>query len=77
MIDSINKKFSEQLASGDSIALASHYWPDAELLLENREVIKGKDILNASGAATRMGIQMTFSTTHKRGPGISDRNRQL
>jgi ketosteroid isomerase-like protein len=64
-IDSINLKFSEQIASGDSSALASHYWPDAELLLDNSEVVKGKDILNAWGAAIRMGIkEMTFSTTN-------------
>ena len=63
-VDSINAKFSEQIASGDSAALASHYWPDAELLLDNSEVVKGKDILNAWGAAIRMGIkEMTFSTT--------------
>lgn len=62
-IDSINKKFSEQITSGDSVALASHYWPDAELLLDNSEVVKGKDILNAWGAAIRMGVQMSFSTT--------------
>ena len=63
-IDSVNAKFSEQIASGDSSALASHYWPDAELMLDNSEVVKGKDILNAWGAAIRMGIkEMTFSTT--------------
>jgi ketosteroid isomerase-like protein len=63
-IDSINAKFSEQIVLGDSAALASHYWPDAELLLDNSEVVKGKDILNAWGAAIRMGIkEMTFSTT--------------
>ena len=63
-IDSVNKKFSEQIESGDSSALASHYWPDAELLLDNSEVVKGKDILNAWGAVIRMGIKgMAFSTT--------------
>jgi len=63
-IDSINSKFSEQIASGDSSALASHYWPDAELLLDNSEVVRGKDIIGAWGAAIRMGIkEMTFSTT--------------
>jgi ketosteroid isomerase-like protein len=63
-IDSINVKFSEQIASGDSTALASHYWPDAELLLDYSEVVKGKDILNAWGATIRMGIkEMTFTTT--------------
>jgi ketosteroid isomerase-like protein len=63
-IDSVNAKFSEQIATGDSSGLASHYWPDAELLLDNTEVVKGKDILNAWGASIRMGIkEMTFSTT--------------
>ena len=63
-IDSMNVKFSEQIASGDSSALASHYWPDAELLLDNSEAFKGKDIINAWGAAVRSGIkEMTFSTT--------------
>lgn len=52
------------IAAGDSSALASHYWPDAELLLDNSEVVKGNDILNAWGSAIRMGIkEMTFSTT--------------
>ena len=63
-LDSINTKFSEQIASGDSAALASHYWPDAELLLDNSEVVKGNDILNAWGGAIRIGVkEMTFSTT--------------
>src|SRR3954447_8140113 len=30
-IDSVNTKFSEQIAAGDSASLASHYWSDAEL----------------------------------------------
>src|SRR5215213_2650389 len=63
-LDSVNAKFSEQIASGDSVALASHYWPDAELLLDNSEVVKGKDIINAWGGAIRMGVkEMKFSTT--------------
>ena len=63
-LDSINTKFSEQIALGDSTTLASHYWPDAELLLDNSDVVKGKDIINAWGGAIRMGVkQMTFSTT--------------
>ena len=63
-VDSINEKFSEQIALGDSTGLASHYWPDAELLLDNSEVVRGKDIVNAWGAAIRMGIkEMKFSTT--------------
>lgn len=63
-IDSINLKFSEQIASADSLSLTSHYWPDAELLLDNSEVVKGKDILHAWGALIRMGVkEMSFSTT--------------
>ena len=63
-LDSVNAKFSEQIASGDTAALASHYWPDAELLLDNSEVVKGKDIINAWGSAIRTGAKgMTFATT--------------
>ena len=63
-IDSINLKFTEQFRNGDSVALASHYWPDAEILLANSETIKGKDILPAWGSMTRMGVKdFTFSTT--------------
>jgi ketosteroid isomerase-like protein len=63
-IDSVNTKFSRQLRDGDSVALASNYWPEAELLLSNSEPIKGKDILSAWGATIRMGINdMTFTTT--------------
>jgi ketosteroid isomerase-like protein len=64
-IDSINAKFSEQFAAGDSVALASHYWPDAELLLDNSEPVKGNDILNAWGSASRAGIkEISFVTTN-------------
>lgn len=63
-IDSINAKFSEQLAAGDSTALASHYWPDAELLLDNSGPVKGNDIVNAWGSFIRGGIkEMSFTTT--------------
>ena len=63
-IDSINAKFEEQVASGDSVALASHYWPDAELLLDNSDVVKGKDIINSWGQLIRMGgKEVKFSTT--------------
>ena len=63
-IDSVNSKFTEQFRAGDSVALASYYWSDAEILLSNSEAIKGKDILPAWGSMTRMGIKdFTFSTT--------------
>jgi ketosteroid isomerase-like protein len=39
--------------------------------LDNSEAVKGKDILNAWGAAIRMGIkEMTFSTTDIRGNSV-------
>jgi ketosteroid isomerase-like protein len=67
-IDSINTKFTGQFRVGDSVALASHYWPDAEILLSNSEAIKGNDILPAWGSMTRMGIKdFTFSTTDIKG----------
>ncbi len=63
-IDSINAKFSEQFRAADSAALASHYWPDAEILLSNSDAIKGPEILGAWGSMTRMGIPyFTFTTT--------------
>src|SRR5512133_3193507 len=63
-IDSTNTKFAEQIASGDSVALAANYWPDAELMLDNSETVKGNDIINAWGSALRMGLkEMTFTTT--------------
>jgi ketosteroid isomerase-like protein len=70
-IDSINAKFSQQLAAGDSAALASHYWPDAELLLDNSEPVKGKDIINAWGGAIRMGMkEINLSTTDIKGDSL-------
>ena len=63
-IDSINTKFSEQIMNGDSVALASHYAPDAELLFSNSEPIKGKDIVTAWGSMIRSGTRnMIFTTT--------------
>jgi ketosteroid isomerase-like protein len=67
-LDSINTKFSEQIADGDSSALASHHWPDAELLLDNSEPVKGDKIENAWANALQMGVkEMTFSTTDIKG----------
>ena len=34
-LDSANTQFSQQIAAGDSVGLASQYWPDAELLFDN------------------------------------------
>jgi ketosteroid isomerase-like protein len=63
-IDSVNAKFSQQIAAGDSSALAANYWPDAELLMGSIDVIKGADILPAWGYSIRAGLkEMSFSTT--------------
>ena len=63
-LDSSNRKFSEQFAAGDSAAVASNYWPDAELLLDNMDAIKGNGIANAWGAAMRAGMkELSISTT--------------
>jgi ketosteroid isomerase-like protein len=63
-IDSVNSLFAKDVALGDSVALGSFYWPDAELILDNTDPIKGSDIVKAWGAATRMGLkEMSFTTT--------------
>lgn len=63
-IDSMNAQFSEQVAAGDTLALASHYWPEAELLMDNSEVIKGNEIMAAWSSFIRSGLkEMSFSTT--------------
>ena len=67
-IDSVNTKFTEQIAAGDSSALASHYWPDAEILLDNSEPIKGGGIQSAWASFIRSGVkEMTFVTTDIKG----------
>jgi ketosteroid isomerase-like protein len=63
LIDSVNQKFTEEVLSGDSVALASHYWPDAELMLDNSETVKGKDAIPAWGAMIRMGIKHFITQT--------------
>ncbi len=63
-IDSINLKFTEQVLNGDSVALASHYWPDAELMFSNSESVKGTDAIGVWGEMISMGIKhFTFQTT--------------
>ncbi|HEY6954797.1 MAG TPA: DUF4440 domain-containing protein [Flavisolibacter sp.] len=67
-IDSLNAKFEEQLASGDSARLASHYAPDGKILLANGEPISGKDILAAWGGMIRSGVNhWKFVTTDLKG----------
>lgn len=63
-IDSINTKFTEELKNGDSIALGSHYWPDAELFFSHSEPVKGKDIISSWGSTINMGLRdFTLTTT--------------
>jgi len=87
-IDSINIKFTEELRNGDSVALGSHYWPDAELFFSNSEPIKGKEIISAWGSTIRMGLRdFTFTTTDITGDNnflietgayeIKDKNKTL
>jgi ketosteroid isomerase-like protein len=69
-IDSINAKFTEEFKKGDSVALASHYSTDAEMLFANSEPIKRKDILSEWGGMLRTGIKdFTFATTDITGSG--------
>ena len=63
-IDSINAKFSEEIKKGDSVALATHYSSDAELVFGNYEPAKGKDILSAWGSTINSGVKdAKFITT--------------
>ena len=67
-IDSINAKFSEAIKNGDSTWVASQYGPDAEILLEKSEPIKGKDILVMWGGVARSQTRdWTFTTTDLQG----------
>lgn len=67
-IDSVNTKISGDYRKGDSVALAAYYWPDAELLLDNSEPLKGKDLVPVWGGMIRSGIrEFTFTTTDIRG----------
>src|SRR5688500_14404420 len=62
-LDSANTNFSQQIAAGDSVGLASQYWPDAELLFDNMEPIKGDDILRTWGSTIRSGVKEMKCTT--------------
>src|SRR6266536_3479437 len=63
-IDSINAKWVEELKKGDSVAIASHYGPDAKILLSNGEPITGSNILSMWGGMIRAGMRdCKFVTT--------------
>jgi ketosteroid isomerase-like protein len=67
-IDSINSKFSEAIKNGDSTWVASQYSPDAEILMEKSDLIKGKDILGMWGGVARSNTRdWTFTTTDLQG----------
>ncbi|MFL5748793.1 MAG: YybH family protein [Niastella sp.] len=62
-IESDNKKFEEEMKKGDSNALAAHYGPDAWLMFDNSEPMKGKDITSGWGGAIRAGVKGIKVTT--------------
>ena len=67
-IDSINAMWVEELKKGDSVAIASHYGPDAKILLSNSEPVSGKDILSTWGGTIRSGLtDWKFVTTDLEG----------
>lgn len=87
-IDSINTKWVEELKKGDSASIASHYGPDAKILLPNGEPIQGKDILSTWGGIIRSGLtDWKFATTDLEGNSdylvetgtyeINDANKKL
>ena len=68
LVDSLNQKFSSEIAASDSTSLGSHYWPDAELMLDNMDPIKGSDVTMAWGGAIRSGIRkLNLTTTDVKG----------
>lgn len=63
-IDSINVKWMEELKKGDSTAIASHYGPDAKILLSNSEPVSGAGIAAMWGSVIRSGMtDWKFATT--------------
>ena len=69
-IDSINTRVTELFRAKDSVALAAFYWPDAEMLPENAETVKGDQILSTWGEWVRSGAsEFTFKVTDLRGEG--------
>lgn len=54
----------EQLKTGDSVTIASHYAPDGKILVTNGEPISSDGILAAWGAMIRGGLRdWKFVTT--------------
>jgi ketosteroid isomerase-like protein len=67
-IDSINTKWVEELKKGDSTTIASHYGPDAKILLTNGEPLSGSGILAMWGNIIRAGMtDWKFVTTDLEG----------
>ena len=63
-IDSINAKWVEELKKGDSTTIASHYSPDAKILISNGEPVTGSGILTVWGNIIRAGMtDWKFVTT--------------
>lgn len=63
-IDSINAKWVDELKRGDSTTIASHYSPDAKILISNGEPVTGNGILTVWGNIIRAGMtDWKFVTT--------------
>lgn len=62
-IESDNAKFMDEVKKGDSNALAAHYGPDAWLMFDNSEPVKGTAIASAWGGAMRSGMKELKITT--------------
>ena len=57
-VESDNAKFAEEVKKGDSVAVASHYHSDGQVLMSNSEPVMGKDNIASSwGSMIRMGIK--------------------
>lgn len=69
-IAGMDSAFSAEIRNGDSMALASHFASDGEMLLPDRSPIKGKEILATWSRWTRTGSRdVTFVTTDISGSG--------
>ncbi|HVV56496.1 MAG TPA: nuclear transport factor 2 family protein [Mucilaginibacter sp.] len=67
-IAGINARFAEKFKQGDSVALASYYDPDGQMIFPGRDPIKGKGILSAWHSSIKGSVQdsdrnVTFTTT--------------
>jgi ketosteroid isomerase-like protein len=62
-VEADNAKFMDEVKKGDSNALGAHYGPDAWLMFDNSEPVKGAAIASAWGGAIRSGMKELKITT--------------